>query len=296
MTTQLGNDSGRPAIGSARTLLFVPGDRPDRFPKAAASPADGIVLDLEDGVAPRAKSGAREHVRAWREAGRPGLVRINAVDSPWWADDVAALGSAPVTVMLPKTHVAADVQKVLLSLPFGSSVVAIIESAAGVFEARAIGAVPGVVRLAFGNGDLAAELGVDHGDCDALAYSRSQVVLASAACGLAPPLDGVTTALDDEDAIRADTRHAARLGFTGKLCIHPRQVDVVHRALAPSPEDLEWAVRTMNACHDGGAVAANGHLIDKPIVERARRLLVRAGIEGIAALGEGLGLPLTRDF
>ncbi|OXM72035.1 MULTISPECIES: HpcH/HpaI aldolase/citrate lyase family protein [Amycolatopsis] len=264
-------DFGR--IASARTILFVPGDRPDRFGKAATSGADGIVLDLEDAVAPGRKDEARENVRQWRATGGPGLVRVNDATSPWYEDDVAALKDGPCSVVLPKATGPDQVRDLIDRLPEGSCVVPTLETAAGILEARAICSVPGVVRVAFGNGDLAQELGVDHGDHLGLAHARSAVVLASAAAGVAPPLDGVTIAIRDERKLVEDTRHAARLGFTGRMCIHPAQISVIHEVLAPTEEALAWARGVLESATDGASTDVHGNMIDKPIVERARRLL-----------------------
>ncbi len=258
-------------LGSARTVLFVPGDRPDRFAKAAAAGADAVVVDLEDAVAPADKDAARAHAVAWLEAGNEAVVRVNAVGTPWHDADVAALAGA--AIMLPKAERPADVERA------GRVVVPLVETAAGLAAAREVCAVAGVVRPAFGSIDLAAELGVDPGSHTALLHARSALVLAAAAAGCAPPLDGVTTALDDPRALRRDTAHAVELGFTGKLCVHPRQIGPVHDALRPSDEDIAWARRVLAAGESAGesAVAVDGRLVDRPVRLRARRLLDRAG-------------------
>lgn len=263
-------------LASARTLLYVPGHRPDRFAKAAASQADGIILDLEDAVGPDHKDEARENVRRWLAEGGTGAVRINSADTPWFDEDLAALGELPVAVLLPKASSAAEVMELRGRLPAGSCVMPILETAAGVLDARSICGAPGVVRAAFGNGDLANELGIDHADLSALAHARSMVVLASAAAGVAPPLDGVTTTVNDEAQLEIDTRHGAALGFTGKACIHPSQVAVVHAVLTPSPQEVQWAERVIAAATAGSVALVDGRMIDKPLVEHARRLLARA--------------------
>ncbi|MEV0908992.1 HpcH/HpaI aldolase/citrate lyase family protein [Streptomyces hokutonensis] len=269
----------RPRVASARTLLFVPGHRPDRFAKAAAAGADGIVLDLEDAVAPDSKDAARDHVLAWLSDGGTGIVRINGPATPWYDRDMAALAEHPRTVMLPKAERPHQISDLLARLPPGSAVVPLLETAAGVLDARAVCAVPGVIRAGFGSVDLAAELGVDPDDPTALAYTRSHLVLASAAAGVAPPLDGVTTALDDERALVADAERAAALGFTGKLCVHPRQVPPVNAAFTPSDEEREQAraiVRaTADRAADGAVTVVNGRMVDRPVLERAHRLLNR---------------------
>ncbi|HEY7595837.1 MAG TPA: CoA ester lyase [Actinophytocola sp.] len=259
-------------LAEARTFLFVPGDRPDRFAKAAAAGADVVVVDLEDAVAPADKAAARAHAVAWLAAGNEAVVRVNAAGTPWHAEDVAALAGAPL--MLPKAEHAADVERA------GPVVVALVESAAGVAAAREVCGAAGVVRVAFGSIDLAAELGVDPASHTALLHARSALVLAAAAAGGPPPVDGVTTALDDPAAIRRDTAHAVELGFTGKLCVHPRQIEPVHAALRPSEEDIEWARRVLAASAAGSATAVDGRLVDRPVVLRARRLLSRAGRTG----------------
>jgi citrate lyase subunit beta / citryl-CoA lyase len=261
-------------LSAARTLLFVPGDRPDRFAKAAAAGADGVILDLEDAVAPSRKDAARAEVREWLAGGGAGIVRVNAVGTRWHEADLQLAAELRIPVMLPKAEDPDDVARVVAALA-GGLVVALLETAAGVLAARAVCAVAGVVRPAFGNVDLAAELGVDHADHTALAHARQSVVLASSAAGAAPPIDGVTTAIADEQALRDDLRHAVRTGFTGKLCIHPRQVAVAHDAFAPGVEQLEWARRVLAAAPDGAATAVDGQMVDAPVLARARRILAR---------------------
>jgi citrate lyase subunit beta/citryl-CoA lyase len=198
------------------------------------------------------------------------VVRVNAVDTPWYEADVAALRGLASALMLPKAERPEDVGRT------GPVVVPLVETAAGVAAARELCAAPGVVRAAFGSIDLAAQLGVDPNSRTALLHARSTLVLAAAAAGCAPPVDGVTTALDDPEALTGDTAHAVELGFTGKLCVHPRQLAPVHAALRPTDAELEWA-RSVLRAGTGGAVAVDGHLVDRPVLLRAERLLGRAG-------------------
>ncbi|WP_336792301.1 MULTISPECIES: HpcH/HpaI aldolase/citrate lyase family protein [Gordonia] len=255
------------SAATASTLLFVPGDRPDRFDKAAAAGADLVVLDLEDAVSADAKDAARANVAAWA-AHRPCAVRTNSADTRWFRADLDALSAKDVTIMLPK----AEDPAVLAGI--GGNVIALIETARGVLNAPAIASVPGVVRLAVGTFDLAAELGVDPTDTEALLTTRGALVLASAAAGLPGPIDGVTAAIDEPDRIIADTAYARRLGFAGKLCIHPRQLRPAAAALRPTEAQIGWARRIVEA--SSGAVAqVDGEMVDKPVVDRAHAILAR---------------------
>lgn len=257
----------------ARTLLFVPGDRPDRFAKAVASGAGGVILDLEDAVAPSEKDAARAHVVGWLAGGLPAAVRVNAVDTPWFGKDVAALRGASCTVMLPKAT-AEGVAAVVDVLGDQIRVLALVETAAGVTAASSLCALPQVVRLAFGSIDFSTELGVEADDREALLHARSGLVLASVAAGIAPPLDGVTTDVTSGERARIDAEYAARLGFTGKLCIHPRHVEPVDSAFMPTSAQLRWA-RTVLDGSSTGASRVDGHMVDAPVLERARRLIER---------------------
>ncbi|TNC29078.1 HpcH/HpaI aldolase/citrate lyase family protein [Amycolatopsis alkalitolerans] len=252
---------------AARALLFVPGHRADRFDKAVASGADAVILDLEDAVAAADKDAARSHVDEWLSGGGTALVRINGSDTPEFEPDLELVAKHGCPVMLPK----AEDPRVLARIE--APLLPIIETARGIEAATALCAVENVARVAFGSVDLATQLGVRHDDELALGYARSRLVLASAANGIAPPIDGVTTDLTGESALTADVRHARRLGFGGKLCIHPRQVPLVREGFAPTEEELSWARRVLAA---GDSVSAvDGQMVDRPVLERARRLLAR---------------------
>lgn len=268
---------------AAVTWLFVPGNRPDRFARAAAAGADVVVLDLEDAVAPDAKDAARAEVTGWLRADpRRCAVRVNAAP-PLLDADLAALAAAgPTVVMLPKAEDPGAVAAVADRLPGGSCVVALVETARGVLGAAAVAAVPGVVRLAFGSFDLGAELGVDPEHGPAMASARGALVLASAAAGLPGPVDGVTGAVGDVQRLAADVAQARGLGFDGKLCIHPAQVGPVATAFAPSQEELAWAERVLAGAGSNGVAVVDGRMVDKPVVERARRLLAVGRTEGTA--------------
>ncbi|GAB3584122.1 CoA ester lyase [Amycolatopsis endophytica] len=259
----------------ARTLLFVPGNRPDRFPKAVDSGADIVVFDIEDAVAPAEKDQARDNIGAWLDEGGSGIVRINDDATPWYRYDLEMLAGRGCGVMVPKVTCPRQVRQVIDVMRPEACVMPLLELATGIVDARDICSVPGVTRAVFGNADLGRELGVDHADRDAMFFARSQVVMASRAAGITPPVDGVTTAIEDLDLVRADAEHAAKLGFTGKLCLHPRQVKLVAEAFGPSAEEVRWARAVIDAFETGSMTAIEGEAVGKPIVARARLVLDR---------------------
>jgi citrate lyase subunit beta/citryl-CoA lyase len=268
---------------SAATWLFVPGDRPDRFDKAVASGADEVILDLEDAVRAESKDHARAAVVAWLDGGGSAWVRVNAQSTPWHDADLAALVATAGLrgLVLPKAEDPAAIAALGLSLGVTHSVIALVESARGVLQAPAIAATAVVSRLAFGSIDFALDIDAEEEDRTSLLAARSALVLASRSADLPPPIDGVTVSIDDADELRNDVRHARSLGFGGKLCIHPRQVPVVGDQLRPTDQQVEWAkavVAAMEASDGAGAVTGpQGQMLDKPVLEKARRVLDRTG-------------------
>ncbi|WP_345812820.1 CoA ester lyase [Paraburkholderia sp. PREW-6R] len=260
----------------ARSYLFVPGDRPERFAKALDTGADAVVIDLEDAVAPAAKATARDTLRQWLASADTSrvIVRVNASGTPWHGEDVAMVRDARVpVVMLPKSESAQQLGDVAARLSPPVRLVALVETVAGVVAMREIAAAPSVARLAFGTVDFCGDAGIEGLGVE-LDYVRSQMVIESRFAGLAAPVDGVTLELDNADRLAQDVASARRFGFGGKLCIHPRQVDAVNRGFAPSEEERRWAARVMAACaeHPQGAFAVDGKLVDRPVIERAKRI------------------------
>lgn len=264
----------------------MPADRPERIGKALHSGAHAVIVDLEDAVAPAAKAAARDALANWLDGpeAAPVMVRVNAVATPWHADDVRLCAHPRVQgLMLPKAEAAPPLAALATLAALAAqpapqrALLPLIESAAGFEALREVARAPGVTRLVFGSLDFQADLGIE-GDDDALLFFRSQIVLASRLAGLAAPVDGVSTALDDEAALAADTARARRLGFGAKLCIHPRQVAVVNAGLAPAEAELAWARRVLAAAQasGGAAVAVDGKMVDAPVLLRARRLLEAA--------------------
>jgi citrate lyase subunit beta/citryl-CoA lyase len=261
--------------------LFVPGNRPDRFDKALGSGADAIILDLEDAVAPIEKNAAREAVGAWLDRHRPEsarvLIRINDDTGPWFENDLDLLRRvSPAGIMLPKAERTEQIASVAAALHPGGIVVPLIETALGLRAVDRIAVAVGVQRLAFGTLDFAVDLELS-GDERGLIPPAMAIALASRCAGKAPPIAGVTPALDDDDALSRDLAFARAVGFTAKLCIHPRQVAAVRRALAPSNAEMDWARRVLAAAEDGaGVVQVDGRMVDRPVLLKAKSILDRA--------------------
>lgn len=263
----------------SRAWLFVPADRPERFDKALAAGADRVIVDLEDAVAPSDKLSARAALAAWLATTNARVaVRVNAADTAWFADDLALVEQPAVAaVVLPKAEDAALLAGLAARRP-GLALVPLIESAAGLAAVRTIAAVPGVERLAFGHLDFQVDLGLRDAAEDELLPWRCEIVLASRLARIAPPLDGVTAALDDAERLAADVARARRLGFGGKLCIHPKQVHGVRAGFAPAAAEVAWAERVLAAAAQAGgaAVALDGKMIDRPVMLRAEAILREA--------------------
>jgi len=268
------------ALATAVSLLFVPGHRPDRFAKAAASGADVVIVDLEDAVAAGDKEQAAAALRqAWPglDASRTAL-RINAEGTPWFEGDLklaATLG--PAALVLPKAESPATLFAVRARLDRSVALVALIETARGLSAVHEMARSGAVDRLAFGPLDLQVDLGLRAGDDEReLDPARFALVLASRIGELPPPIDGPSVALDDAARLAADAERSLRTGFGAKLCIHPAQLASVHQAFAPSADAVERARRIVEAARAGGAVQLDGKMIDRPVVLMAERVLQRA--------------------
>lgn len=257
-------------LDTARSALFVPGDRPDRFAKAAATGAL-VLLDLEDAVAPAARHQARGEVRRWLDEGGRAVVRVQAASSPEHAADVTAVAGAPglLAVMLSRAERAEDVRA--LRSAADAPVVALVETAAGIAAARELARCS--ARLALGDQDLALDFGVSPRS-PFVRVMAAEIVLASRLAGLPRPLDGVTPEIDDPQRLSADATAGREGGFGGKLCIHPRQVEAVEQAYRPTEQEIRWARGIVAATTEGsGVTTADGAMIDRPLLERARAVL-----------------------
>ena len=300
--------SGKRKLGPMRTALFVPGNRTDRVEKAVGSGADAVIIDLEDAVPPSQKvesrSKVREKITAFRESAI--LVRVNAIGSEFLAGDldevvVDGLGC----IVVPKVESAGDVREIDGYLreaerrndlaPGTTSVIPLIESARAVqnvFEILSERTEPSrLLTAAFGAADYTLDMGIEitMGGAE-LDYPRSRIAVACRAAGVDPPLDTpFMIDVKDVDGLRADAERAKRLGFQGKLCIHPIQIEPCHAVFSPTAEEIEHAERVIQAFEDAeargiGAIQLDGKFIDAPIVEKSRRIAkLAAAIRGDAA-------------
>ena len=290
----------RPTLGErflpCRSILFVPGDRSERFDKAAAAGADAICIDLEDAVPRGRKTGARVSaggfLKEWAEAPasrgegprRPRvIVRVNDPGSKAGQQDAATLADCPPpdAFMIPKVTTDAGVWNARAFLGDEVPLIPIIETALGLENASHIAtALPAVAALVFGGFDLSVELGAEPG-WEPLLYARSRVVHAAAQAGV-DAIDMPSRELRDMATVRAEARKARRLGFAGKVAIHPAQIPAIHEVFTPSRDDVRRARRIVEAdrAAGGAAVAVKGRMVDRPVVEAARRMLERAGDEG----------------
>jgi citrate lyase subunit beta / citryl-CoA lyase len=273
-----------PATPLVRSFIYVPGDRADRVAKAFAAGADAVLIDLEDAVALSAKAAARDVVvRVMRErsADTPQLwVRLNAGDVG--REDIAALAPEAAHLdglVLAKCDDPAWLDEVGAAFPPPLALSPLIESALAIRRLDAICAHPRVNQCHLGEIDLLADLGVQPGPGGALEYARNELVFASAAAGILPPIGGVFTAVKDVESLAADSALLARTGFAGRPALHPVQVPAIAAAFRPSAEEIEAAARLVayyeTAVKRGrGAVSDEaGRMIDEAVVRRARRLL-----------------------
>lgn len=268
-------DSAVTRVTNASTFLFVPGDRPERFDKALGAGADLVIIDLEDAVAPENKSAALGSTLAALAgdgvvADFSALVRVNG------REDARAITNGAtdrlIGIVIPKAEDPAEISAIADALPAHCAVVALVETALGVANARAIAAVPRVTRLAFGAIDFAAD--VDATASAVFDSARAALVIASRAENKPAPIESPSTNFTDLSAAESDARAARAMGFGGKLCIHPAQIGPTTAGFAPSADEIEWATRVVGL--EGGAVQLDGTMVDKPVVDRARRILARA--------------------
>jgi citrate lyase subunit beta/citryl-CoA lyase len=281
-----------------RSLLFVPGAEPRKIERALQAGADTLLLDLEDSVAPEQKAEAREHVAAALRAGGFGdteaAVRVNAFGTPHFEADVeAVVGGGARVILLPKSEDPEQLERVVetvwavesgrLGPGESTKLLLLVESPAGIANASAVArATPRTEALCFGHADFSLSMGLAEADASrGIGYhARCSLVIAAKACGVAP-IDSIVLSVKDEKAIREDAALGAALGFEGKLCIHPRQVEIVNEVYTPRPEQVEYALRVTEAwqrarAEGRGVFSLDGRMIDAPLVTVQQRVLERA--------------------
>ena len=289
------------AASVLRSFLFAPGNHPRRVEKALSLGADAVILDLEDAVAVGEKVATRKTVGEALSKPRTckGYVRVNAIGTQWCLGDVMeAVRRGVDGIVLPKVESAADLRTIdwLIAnlerdrgLPPGRiDLMPIIETAAGfsrldrIFGARSLKDYQGpwrVKRMAFGAADFASDVGMTWtaGE-EELAEPRARIVIASRAAGIEPPIDTVWVRLDDAAGLRASVERSLRLGFQGRMCIHPDQVTVVNEIFTPSPEEAVRAKKIVDAFKAAeasglAAIQVDGAFVDYPVFHRAERVL-----------------------
>jgi citrate lyase subunit beta/citryl-CoA lyase len=269
-------------------LLFVPGGEPRKLERARDAGADTLVLDLEDGVPPAEKAEARGRVAEVLRAGGFGTsevaVRVNPPGTPQFEPDLEAVVAAGAhAIMLPKAERVEEVAALLRRMPDGVKLLLLVESPAGIVDAPALGrASPRVEALCFGHADFSLAMGLEDADASrGVAYhARCALAVAARACSIAP-IDSVHLAVTDDAAFRDDAELGRRLGFDGKLCIHPRQVAIANAVHTPTREQIAHALRIVEgwerALAEGrGVFTLDGRMVDAPVVAVARRVLARA--------------------
>lgn len=263
----------------APAWLFCPADRPDRYAKAVAV-ADTVILDLEDAVVLEAKEVARAAVISSHLDPERTIIRINPANSPEHSLDLAAVArTAYRKIMLPKAEAPAD-----LALLADYEVVALCETPQGILGAAALAAQEQVIALTWGAEDLIAALGGTSSRCengrfrDLALHARSSILLAAAAAGK-PAIETVFLDLTDADGAQRMAAEARASGFSAMMCIHPRQVEIVREAFAPSIREITWARHVLDAAdaRGHGVFTFAGRMVDEPVLRQARRILGREG-------------------
>jgi (3S)-malyl-CoA thioesterase len=274
-----------------RSVLYIPGSKPRALEKARELATDAIIFDLEDAVTPDEKPAARTLLRevlASTDFGlRARIVRVNGLDTPWGADDLAAFAGANIDALLiPKVSCAADVQAVAALTP-EVPLWAMMETARGMLNAAEIAAHPRLTGMVMGTNDLAKELGSRfRADRLPMQAGLGLCLLAAKACGLTI-VDGVYNAFKDDAGLRAECAQGRDMGFDGKTLIHPAQLEIANEAFAPSETEIDLARRQIAAFDAAEAAGQGVAVVDGKIVENlhivtARQVLAKAG--AIAAL------------
>lgn len=284
-----------------RSLLFAPGSQTKIMTKAYKLDADGIILDLEDAVALSQKDAAREEVAKFLTVtpAKPTFVRVNDAQSSFILADIQAIVDKPIVgIFLAKTESAEEIRHVdwLLTLleeehglPKGKlEIVAFLENTLGIEKAYEIAtASPRVKRMAFGGNDYTTDTATSYsGTGDEFFYARSRMVVASRAAGIGAPLDTVCPFIKDTDLLAEDAQRAQRLGFQGKMVIHPNQIPPVNTIFSPTQKEIEYARKIIAAFEEAeakgtGVIQIDGKMIEYPVANRAKQILALAKAKGL---------------
>ncbi|WP_198330890.1 HpcH/HpaI aldolase/citrate lyase family protein [Psychrobacter cibarius] len=267
-------------VSQNKTWLFVPATRIDRVAKAFASGADAVIVDLEDAVAPEDKADARKALQQYHDSAdyQPIWLRINRAGSDEFIKDIALCQQMPnfVGVILAKAEQISDIEKAYQGT--GLSIVALIESAIGLYHIDAMAKVSGLVGFSYGFLDLCNDLRVqvNTSAADIVANQiRYQLVLTSKVHELAAPIDTVYPDFNDEVGLNARVQLWSQMGMSGMLCIHPKQVLRVKQSLQPTEADIEFARRVLEEYEQSGQAVfkIDGQMVDAPVIARCRQLL-----------------------
>lgn len=279
-----------------RSVLYMPGSNPRALEKARGLPADALILDLEDAVAPDAKATARQTVGAALAEGGYGarrlLLRVNGADTPWGAEDLRlAIALRPHGVLLPKVGRAADVASVAAAIDDAdpdhpTQIWAMIESPDGVLNAAEIAHAPRMAGFVLGTNDLLKDLGaLGLADRSPLAMSLQLALLAARSARIVC-IDGVYNAFRDDDGLRAECEQGRALGFDGKSLIHPAQLAIANEVFAPDAEAIALA-HAQVAAHEAAEARGEGvAVLDGKIVENLHVVTARATLAKAAAIAE----------
>jgi citrate lyase subunit beta / citryl-CoA lyase len=292
-------DTTDPSLRPRRSVLYMPGANERALEKAAGLPADALILDLEDAVAPDAKADARDRVCEAASSGRYGArevaIRVNSAGTPWHDDDLrAAAGSGPAAVVVPKVDSPATVHAVEKALDAGgapatTAIWAMLETPAALLRAKEIcSASERLTVLVMGTNDLAKELRAEHVPGRQPLLTGLGLALVAARATGKVILDGVYNDIKDPEGFEAECVQGRQMGFDGKTLIHPSQLEPCNRIFAPAPEDVERSQRIIEAFEQAdaegrGVVTVDGRMIENLHVDQARRTLaLAAAIEAMA--------------
>ncbi|ORU89991.1 MAG: citrate lyase subunit beta [Cycloclasticus sp. symbiont of Poecilosclerida sp. M] len=271
-----------------RSILFVPGSEQKHLDKAVGIPADALVFDLEDAVAPSEKLAARgavvQAITSSKFTGRQLIVRVNGIASGWFEDDMEAISKTNnCSIMLPKCESPQDVLRVKeFSETSGNNIFALIETAMGVLAVKEIAnALSEFDALCFGHVDFAADIGLTDADASrgGIHHARCQVALAARAYNLSA-IDNVCVDVKNAKQVRHDAQQGMDLGYTGKLCIHPNQVGIVNEVYTPTQEQLVKANAILAAWDEAqaegqGVFSFENKMVDLPVIQSQQRIVQR---------------------